>query len=59
MHRQVLIDPINRNQYKMCSYSYVLLHAKIVFIPAKSNILPCHISHIIWDNMAFHLVAQH
>ncbi len=62
MHRQVLIDPINRNQYKMCSYSYVLLHTIIIFVRAKSHILQCAYCcqapfHIFQDIMTFYILA--
>ena len=42
----------------MCSYSYVLLHTKIVFIPAKSNILPHHISHHLRE-ITWHFIWLH
>ena len=42
----------------MCYYSYVLLHTKIVFIPAKSNILPRHISHHLRE-ITWHFIWLH
>ena len=44
----------------MCSHSYVLLHRILMFVPAKSHILPCALcchapSHSFHDIMTFHL----